>query len=107
MKQISDSGPGFRAVAPNVPKMAQNTQIVTSPAVFELESSFLRIMLTYSRAKNSLDRFFSGPFFGLRLQTCPKWHKTQKIASTPTVFEQGSLSLRMILNFPGAENLRN
>ena len=50
MDQIFDSGPSFWAVAPNVPKMAQNKKIVTHPTVFELESSFLRIMLTYVRA---------------------------------------------------------
>ena len=33
-EQILDSGPGFRAVAPNMPKMAQNTKIVTHPTVF-------------------------------------------------------------------------
>ena len=57
MEQIFDSGPGFRAVAPNVPKMAQNTKIVTHPTVFELGSSSLRMMFTYSRAKNSWNRF--------------------------------------------------
>ena len=30
MEQIFDPGPGFWAVAPNVPKMAQNTKIVTT-----------------------------------------------------------------------------
>ena len=57
MEQIFDLGSGFWAVAPNMPKMAQNTKIVTSPTVFELESSFLRIMLTYPRAKNSPNIF--------------------------------------------------
>ena len=57
MEQIFDSGPGFWAVAPNVPKMAQNTKIVTDPTVFELGSSSLRMMLTYPGAKNSWNRF--------------------------------------------------
>ena len=60
------SGPGFWAVAPNVPKMAQNTKIVTHPTVFELGSSSPRIMLTYPRVKNLWTRFFIRvPVFGL------------------------------------------
>ena len=57
MEQIFDSGPGFRAVVPNVPKMAQNTKIVTYPTVFELGSSSLRMMLIYPGVKNSWNRF--------------------------------------------------
>ena len=53
MEQILDTGPGFRAVAQNVPKMAQNTKIITYPTVFELASSYLRVMLTYPGAKDS------------------------------------------------------
>ena len=30
MEQIFDSGPGFWAMAPNMPKMAQNTEIITT-----------------------------------------------------------------------------
>jgi len=72
MEQIFDSGPGFWAVAPNVPKMAQNTKIVTSPTVFELESSFLRMMLTYPRAKNSSNIFLIWALvFWLQPQTYP------------------------------------
>ena len=63
MEQIFDSGPGFWAVAPNVPKMAQNTKIVTHPTVFELGSSSLMMMLTYSRAKNSWNKFFIRAWF--------------------------------------------
>ena len=63
MEQIFDSGPGFWAVAPNVPKMAQNTKIVTYPTVFELGRSSLRIMLIYTRAKDSWNIFFFGPWF--------------------------------------------
>ena len=45
MEQIFYSGPSFWAVAQNVPKMAQNTKIVTHPTVFELGSSSLKLHL--------------------------------------------------------------
>ena len=87
MEQIFDSGPGFWALAPNVPKMAQNTKIVTSPTVFELESSFLRIMLTNPMAKNSWNRFLiRAPVFGAMAPNVPKMAQNTKIVTTPTVF---------------------
>ena len=83
MEQIFDSGPGFGAVALNVPKMPQNTKIVTDPTVFELGSSSLRIMLTYPRAKNSWNRFLiQAPVFGLWPKTCTKWPKIEKLNSS-------------------------
>ena len=66
MEQIFDSGPGFWAVAPNVPKMAQNTKIVTHPTVFELESSSPRVVFTCPRIKNLWNRFsIRAPVLGL------------------------------------------
>ena len=79
MKQIFGLGPGFQAVAPNVPKMAQNTKIVTHLTVFELGSSSLRIMFTYPGTKNSWNRFLIRALvFVLWPQTCRKWPQTQK-----------------------------
>ena len=85
MEQIFDSGPGFRAVAPNVPKMARNTKFKnwSPPTVFELESSSLNVMLTYPRAKNLWNRFLiRAPVFGLWPKTCPKWPKIEKLNSS-------------------------
>ena len=77
MEQIFDLGPGFWAMAPNVPKMAQNTKIVSYPTVFELGSSSLRIMLTYPGAKNSWNRFLIRALvYELLPQISPKWPKT-------------------------------
>ena len=91
MDQIFLFGPSFWAMAPNMPKMAQNTKIVTYPTVFELGSSSLRIMLTYPRAKNSWNRFFiQAPDFGLLLLRgsrahsivdCPSLGLTAKIGA--------------------------
>ena len=82
MEQIFDLDPVFGAVALNVPKMAQNTKIVTHPKVFELGSSSLRIMFNYPRANNLWNRFLiQAPVFGLWPKTCPKWPKIEKLNS--------------------------
>ena len=73
MEQIFDLGPGFRAVAPNVPKMSRNRKIVTYPTVFELGRSSLRIMLTHPRAKKFMEQIFdSGPGLWSVAQNVPK-----------------------------------
>ena len=51
MEQILDLGPELWAIAPNMPKIAQNTKILTAPTVFELGGSSHRMMLTYPGAK--------------------------------------------------------
>ena len=83
MDQNFDSGPGFWAMA----QRAQNGlkfKNWTPPTVFELESSSLRVMLTYPRAKNLWNRFLiQAPVFGLWPKTCPKWPKTQKLLLIP------------------------
>ena len=85
MEQIFYSGPGFWAVAPNVPKMAQNTKIVTYPTVFELGSSSLRIMLTYPGAKNSWNKFLIlAPVLGLTPNE-PRMAQNTKIVKNPKV----------------------
>ena len=87
MEQIFDLSPGFWAKAPNVPKMTKNTIIVTYPTVFELGSSFLTIMFTYPRAKNSWNIFFiQGPGFLAMALNVPKMAQNTKILTTPTVF---------------------
>ena len=77
MEQIFDLGPKFWAKAPNVPKMALNFKFLTTPTVFELGSSSLRIMLTFPGAKNSWNRFLIRALvYELLPQICPKWPKT-------------------------------
>ena len=66
-------------MAPNMPKMAQNTKIVTYPTVFKLGSSSHRIMLTYPRAKKIMEQIFDlGPGFMATAPNLPIFDKTQK-----------------------------
>ena len=100
MEHIFDLGPGFWAMAPNVPKMAQNTKIVTHHTGFQLGSSSPRIMLTYPGTKNSWNRFLiRAPVF-VRTQI----RQNTKILTTPTVFELGSSSFRIMMTYPRAKN---
>ena len=93
MEQIFDLGPGFWAVTPNMPKMAQNAKIVTHPTVFELRNSYLRITLTYPRAKNSWNRFLIwDPNFGLWPQTCPKSPKHENLNSSHSFWARKLIS---------------
>ena len=78
MEQILDLGPELWAIAPNMPKIAQNTKILTAPTVFELGGSSHRMMLSL----NSWNRFLIGAQFSGYCPNMPKMGQNTKILTT-------------------------
>ena len=79
MEQIIDSDPGFRAVAQNVPEMAQNWKIELLLQFLCWDSAIFRISLPYHVQKIHGPNFQFGAQFLSNGPKGPKWPEIKKL----------------------------